>query len=80
LETSSGKKERIPPFFHLIKEPRILADIYAVFADFALLASFDSDLGFLVKNLFGWGSTGAGSPSTPGQSTSPLPCRFFSRL
>jgi len=58
--TSSGKKKRIPPIFHLIKEPRILADIYAVFVTYALLASFDSDLGLFVKNLFGWDSTGAG--------------------
>lgn len=58
--TSSGKKKGIPPIFHLIKEPRILADIYAVFVTYALLASFDSDLGLFVKNLFGWDSTGAG--------------------
>lgn len=60
LGTNSGKKNRIPPIFHLIKEPRIFADVYAVFVTYTLLASFDSDLGLFVKNLFGWDSTGAG--------------------
>ncbi|KAL8917555.1 MAG: hypothetical protein Q9172_005795 [Xanthocarpia lactea] len=57
---SSGKKRKIPPIFHLIREPRILADTYAVFVTYVLLASFDSDLGLFVKRLFGWESTGAG--------------------
>lgn len=50
----------MPPIYHLIKSPRILADIYAVFIAYVLLAGFDGDLALFVKQTFKWNSTGAG--------------------
>ena len=50
----------MPPIWHLVGSPRILADVYAVFITYVLLAGFDSDLASFVKETFKWGSTGAG--------------------
>ena len=50
----------MPPIWHLMRSPRILADVYAVFITYVLLAGFDSDLASFVKETFKWGSTGAG--------------------
>ncbi|KAI9807066.1 MAG: hypothetical protein M1825_005783 [Sarcosagium campestre] len=57
---SPSTYSKIPPIFRLVKSPRILADIYAVFVTYALLTCFDSDLSLFVKKIFGWGSTGGG--------------------
>jgi MFS family permease len=56
----TSKRGKMPPIYHLIKSPRIIANIYAVFISYVLLASFDSDLALFVKETFKWESTGAG--------------------
>lgn len=53
-------KSKLPPLFHLIRSPRILASTYGVFTQFGLLASFDAFLPLFVKRRFGWDSLGAG--------------------
>jgi len=53
-------KSNLPPLFHLIRSPRILASTYGVFTQFGLLASFDAFLPLFVKRRFGWDSLGAG--------------------
>lgn len=53
-------KSNLPPIFHLIRSPRILASTYGVFTQFGLLASFDAFLPLFVKRRFGWDSLGAG--------------------
>ncbi|KAI4108296.1 MAG: hypothetical protein L6R37_001169 [Teloschistes peruensis] len=58
LPTSNScraKESSKPLILHLVKEPRILADTYAVFTVNVLFASFDSNLGIFVKKRFGWG-------------------------
>ena len=51
---------KLPPLYHLIRSPRILADVGAVLITYILLASFDSDLALFVKQTFGWNAAGAG--------------------
>lgn len=53
-------KQNLPPLYHLISSPRILADIGAVLITYILLASFDSDLALFVKQTFRWNAAGAG--------------------
>jgi len=57
---SPPSKSNLPPLFHLIRSPRILASTYGVFTQFGLLASFDAFLPLFVKRRFGWDSLGAG--------------------
>ena len=51
---------KLPPLYHLIRSPRILADVGAVLITYILLASFDSDLALFVKQTFQWNAAGAG--------------------
>lgn len=56
----SDRNQNLPPLYHLISSPRILADIGAVLITYILLASFDSDLALFVKQMFRWNAGGAG--------------------
>ena len=56
----SDRNQNLPPIYHLISSPRILADIGAVLITYILLASFDSDLALFVKQTFRWNAAGAG--------------------
>lgn len=51
---------RLPPIVTLLASRRILAGLWAVIMQSALLTSFDSILPLFTKNTFGWDSTGAG--------------------
>ncbi|KAI9647541.1 hypothetical protein NHQ30_003926 [Ciborinia camelliae] len=53
----NGKKHPVA-LVTLLRSPRILADIYAIFITVFLLASFDAALPIFVERKFNWDSTG----------------------
>lgn len=48
------------PLFTLLKSPRLLASLFAVMIQSALLTSLDSTVPLRVRDIFHWGSLGAG--------------------
>lgn len=57
----SEKRRRMPTIIVLLGIPRLLASIYGIFVNVAILASFDGVLPLYVKNVFHWDSLAAGS-------------------
>jgi MFS family permease len=59
-ERPSEKKSRIPTIIVLLSIPRLLAAIYGIFVNVAVLAAFDGVLPLYVKRIFDWNSLNAG--------------------
>lgn len=57
---SPSHKTRIPTILVLLSSPRLLATIYGIFVNVAILAAFDGVLPLYVKDIFGWDSLAAG--------------------
>ncbi|KAL8826460.1 MAG: hypothetical protein Q9170_007393 [Blastenia crenularia] len=53
-------KGKMPTILVLLGMPRLLAAIYGIFVNVAILAAFDGVLPLYVKTLFGWNSLNAG--------------------
>lgn len=51
---------KTPPLITLLKTPRLLAALYGIFIEYAIVASFNAVLPPFVQNTFGWNSLGAG--------------------
>ncbi|KAL9122342.1 MAG: hypothetical protein Q9187_001095 [Circinaria calcarea] len=51
---------KTPPLITLLKSPRLLAALYGIFIEYAIVASFNAVLPPFVQNTFGWNSLGAG--------------------
>lgn len=63
IVNSKGSRDckfRMPTTVILLKSPRLLTAIYGVFAQVAMLSSFDTILPLFVKQTFGWNSFQAG--------------------
>ncbi|KAL8710663.1 MAG: hypothetical protein Q9225_007253 [Loekoesia sp. 1 TL-2023] len=56
----SHAKGKMPTILILLSIPRLLAAIYGIFVNVAILAAFDGVLPLYVKKLFGWDSLAAG--------------------
>ncbi|KAL8785682.1 MAG: hypothetical protein Q9213_003241 [Squamulea squamosa] len=54
------KQSRMPTILVLLGIPRLLAAIYGIFVNVAILAAFDGVLPLYVKKIFGWNSLEAG--------------------
>ncbi|KAF2466259.1 MFS general substrate transporter [Lindgomyces ingoldianus] len=54
-------KTNTPTMLRILMSLRALADLYAVFVSYTLLAAFDAGLGVFVKERFHWGSSAAGA-------------------
>ncbi|ORY16395.1 major facilitator superfamily domain-containing protein [Clohesyomyces aquaticus] len=54
-------KKKMPAFVSILRDPRGLANIYAVFICYVILAAFDAGLGVFVKGHFHWHSSAAGT-------------------
>ena len=59
-ERPPQKKSRMPTIIVLLGTPRLLAAIYGIFVNVAILAAFDGVLPLYVKSLFLWDSLAAG--------------------
>ncbi|KAL8771056.1 MAG: hypothetical protein Q9209_003475 [Squamulea sp. 1 TL-2023] len=55
-----SKQSRMPTILVLLGIPRLLAAIYGIFVNVAILAAFDGVLPLYVKKIFGWNSLEAG--------------------
>lgn len=51
---------RLPPVITLLLSPRVLASIYGIFVNFAVLATFDGTLPIFVSTTFHWDSLATG--------------------
>ncbi|KAL8735110.1 MAG: hypothetical protein Q9166_000986 [cf. Caloplaca sp. 2 TL-2023] len=54
------KQSKMPTIMVLLSIPRLLAAIYGIFVNVAILAAFDGVLPLYVKRVFGWNSLEAG--------------------
>ncbi len=60
-ETIPSRSFQLPTTVILLKSPRLLAALYGIFVNFALLACFDAILPLYVTRVFGWAPLGSGS-------------------